>query len=108
MVTRARRYDASDLDTAEKVASAFLDRDTNEREAQRSAVVETYFTDLKVGNSGAKVMLRHSLGRRARWEVVDWKRTTSGGWHGLERFSDDGNTLTLASYIDGVATVRVF
>ena len=67
------------------------------------------FEDVACGTAGATVVLRHGLGRRARWRVVDWARTTPGGTHGLERSAagNDDNTLTLASYVAGVATIEV-
>lgn len=68
------------------------------------------FEDQTCGTAGATLVLRHGLGRRARWRVVDWARTTPGGNHGLERSAtgtNDENTLTLASYVAGVATIEV-
>ncbi|MBP9106039.1 MAG: hypothetical protein KBF56_04740 [Gemmatimonadaceae bacterium] len=67
------------------------------------------FEDIACGTAGATVVLRHGLGRRARWRVVDWTRTTPGGTHGLERSAtgNDENTLTLASYVAGTATIEV-
>lgn len=70
------------------------------------------FEDVACGAGGATVVLRHGLGRRARWRVVDWTRTTPGGSHGLERGistanTNDENTLTLLSFVQGTATIEV-
>lgn len=105
---RARRYEPTDVSTPESVAAAFLDRDQNERAQEQARTKELFFTDLKCGPFGAQIKLRHNFGRRARWQVVDWKRDTAGGTNGLERFTDDGTTLTLLSYVAGVATLRLF
>lgn len=73
------------------------------------------FEDVTCGTAGALVVLEHRLGRRARWRVVDWARTTPGGSHGLERAAsglagatNDDNTLTLVSYVAGTASIEVW
>lgn len=70
------------------------------------------FEDVACPAGGATVVLRHGLGRRARWRVVDWTRTIPGGTHGLERGistanTNDENTLTLLSFVAGTATIEV-
>jgi hypothetical protein len=70
------------------------------------------FEDVACPAGGATVVLRHGLGRRARWRVVDWMRPIPGGSHGLERSkssndTNDENTLTLLSFIAGTATIEV-
>lgn len=70
------------------------------------------FEDIACPAGGATVVLRHGLGRRARWRVVDWMRPIPGGSHGLERSkssndTNDENTLTLLSFIAGTATIEV-
>ena len=66
------------------------------------------FEDIACGTAGATVVLQHNLGQRARWRVVDW-RSTLGGGVALERAltGNDDNTLTLQSYVAGVATIEV-
>ena len=73
-----------------------------------------YFEDLDV-TSSSMVPLRHGLGRRVRWSVVDWSSTATGDACVLERNLDPGvgtigddNTLALRSYCDGRVTVRVW
>jgi hypothetical protein len=78
------------------------------RTRQTTGVV---FEDVSVGTGGATVRLRHGLGRTARWAVVEWRRTTPGGTHGLERSTsteNDRDTLVLASYVAGTATIEVW
>lgn len=71
------------------------------------------FEGMACGTAGANLVLRHDLGRVARWAVVDWTRTTPGGTHGLERSAvaadtNDENTLTLRSYVAGTASIEVW
>lgn len=70
------------------------------------------FEDVACPAGGSPVVLRHGLGRRARWRVVDWTRTIPGGTHGLERgistsYTNDETTLTLLSFVQGTATIEV-
>jgi hypothetical protein len=69
---------------------------------------ETRIFEIAVGTGGAELRLEHRLGRVARWSVVDWQRTTPGGYHGLERLSSDENTLVLRSYVAGTASIEVW
>lgn len=105
---RMDRPGATDVATPIQVASAVQLTQRAVKDVQRQNPLPTFFPDLACGSGGATLRLRHGFGRRARWEVVDWKRTTPGGTHGLERVSDDGNLLILASYVAGVATLKVY
>jgi hypothetical protein len=69
---------------------------------------ETRIFEVATGTGGAELRLEHRLGRVARWSVVDWRRTTPGGYHGLERLSSDENTLVLRSYVAGTASIEVW
>lgn len=68
----------------------------------------TRIFEVAVGSGGAEVRLEHRLGRVVRWSVVDWQRTTPGGYHGLERLSSDENMLVLRSYVAGTASIEVW
>lgn len=106
---RRERFAASDLATPGDVQSALVRTQQAAELAIRSlSTAEVIADDLACGTAGAQIRIRHGLNRRVRWEVIDWKRTTPGGTHGLERVSDDGTTLTLASYVAGLASVRVY
>lgn len=108
-ILRKERFAATDLATADDVQIAMSrTQQATEAAVRALSTVEVIADDLACGTAGAQVRIRHAFGRRARWEVIDWARTTPGGNHGLERVSDDGTTLTLASYVAGTATVRVF
>ena len=70
------------------------------------------FEDLTTGTLGSPLVIQHNLGRKARWRVVDWYRTSPGGGFNLERSrassdTNDENTLTLLSYTAGVVTIEV-
>lgn len=77
------------------------------RTRQTSSVV---FEAISCGTGGVSIPLRHDLNRIARWAVVDWRRTTPGGTHGIERHADgnDENTLVLRSYVAGIASIEVW
>ncbi len=77
----------------------------------RHAGARLFEVDTPAG--GGAIVIEHRLGRVARWAVVDWVRTVPGGTHGLERSVvagalNDENTLTLRSYVAGVATIEVW
>lgn len=105
---RNERYNAEDVDDAAKVATALGTSQRAVQTLQRQNPLPTYLYDVACGTAGAVIRIRHNLGRSAKWEVIDWKRTTPGGTHGLERVSDDRTTLTLASYVAGTASLKVY
>lgn len=95
----AEQVQAIQVATADATEPARRDRRTQARTYEAVAC----------GSGGALVRISHGLGREVRWAVVDWRRTTPGGWHGLERASQtDENTLVLASYVAGTATIEVW
>lgn len=67
------------------------------------------FQDVAVSTAGATVSLRHGLGRRAFWIVVDWQASTPGNAPNIQtNTSSDTSTLILQSYTAGTASVLVF
>ncbi len=73
----------------------------------------TVYKGLTTGITGAKLIIKHGLGRRGFWWVVGWQGAAVGAGHSL--VSDEGdtvpitdkNTLCLRSYVAGVVDVAV-
>jgi hypothetical protein len=73
------------------------------------------FEDLRVGDYtmdqvAGTVAVRHALGRRVRWAVVDWIPATEGEVHVLQRDADrtTDEVLALRSYVPGTLTLEVW
>jgi hypothetical protein len=69
------------------------------------------FEDVPVHTVGTQIKLRHGLGRRVRWSVVDWQPTVAGNAPNIECFQSeqtDPNLLILRSYVAGTATIEVW
>lgn len=68
------------------------------------------FEGVTAGSGGAKVVLEHRLGRPARWQLIDWTGAAGASLVRSTVASDrnDENTLTLLSYVAGVAAIEVF
>jgi hypothetical protein len=98
-----RSTTAEDVKDPEKLARAMQDL----RAAVGNTVDERTMEieDVAVSTAGALVSFRHNFGGRVRWSVVDWEGAAG---HGLARdASTDDNTLVLASYVAGTATIRI-
>ena len=72
------------------------------------------FEDVPCGAGGAKVYIRHNLGRLVRWRGVDW--AGNGVVDGAKLVCDrldttpetNASTLALRSYVAGTATIRIY
>lgn len=93
-------------------AMNLLRKDVNESIGALSTgeVSPIYFEDVTFSSdSTTRVVLRHGLGRRVRWSIVDWQNDTFSSpsvWRDASQ--TDNDTLVLQTGSDGVATIRVW
>lgn len=112
VVTRAlkqipdRTTTAEDVKDPEKLARTVQElRASALGEAERK---ELTFHDVSVSTAGALVKLPHNFGGRVHWSLVDWASTVGGAAPILEKSTTtDDNTLVLASYVAGTASIRI-
>ena len=65
------------------------------------------FEDQAVSTAGALVTLTHGFGGRVRWYLVDWESSGTSAPVLKRDSATDNNSLVLASYVAGTATIRV-
>jgi hypothetical protein len=102
------RTTASDVQDPEKLAR--LVQDLRKRVTileRRHAPRWRDFEDVTVSTAGATVQLEHRFGTRVRFHVVDWTSATGAPDLRKDTTNTDADTLVLASYVAGTATVRV-
>ncbi len=114
-VARRERITEADITNPTKALEVITRIDNGLAEVQRTAPGDFMaFEDQACSTAGTALRLEHHFGRRVEWQVTRWTRTTPGGTHGLEErltagvADSDDNTLVLASYVAGIATIRVF
>lgn len=111
---RKHRFQPSDVDAPAKVADQLTKLLESQDLVNRALAADPQigprlFLDVACGTGGATaITVATDMGRPAFWHVVRWRRTTPGGTHGLEELTNDGVTLSLRSYVAGVATILVF
>lgn len=73
------------------------------------------FENVACSTGATKVVLRHNLGRRARWSVAGWRGASTTTAPSLVSDENDAsavltdkNTLALRSYVAGTADIEVF
>ncbi len=64
------------------------------------------FEDVRVPGGGAQFTLTHGLGHAVKWRVVDWHSSAAGV--SLVRVATDGDTITWASAVAGIAAIEVY
>jgi hypothetical protein len=65
------------------------------------------FEDFPVSTAGATVTLNHGLGGRVRWWLVDWESSGTTAPILKRTSATTNDSLVLASYVAGTATIRV-
>ena len=64
--------------------------------------------DQVVGTADALLPLRHTLGRRVLWRIIDWQATTAGSAPNLQRDATTSkDILVLASYTAGTVSIEI-
>jgi len=78
------------------------------RNAAATAQEWVEFEDVS-SSLGTNISIRHNLGGRVRWAVVQWEPTSANGYNPFEQHADtDANNLVLSCNEDGTATVRIW
>lgn len=84
----------------------------NARADESSKVMR--FLGLAVGSAGAKLRIRHNLGKRVQWRPIGWYGKGVVNGHSLVSDEADAapetdiNTLVLRSYVAGTVDLEVF
>jgi len=104
-MTLTRDNSTADL-VAEKVSAL---TDEARESARRGAAPFIDFEGVACGASGAEVAIRHGLGGRVRWWVVEWETNSTSNFALRKSTAKDAtdSVLYLQSYVTGTATIRV-
>lgn len=106
---RSQQYGADD--SAETRARQLGDMERSLKAATDAATAATTakFVEVFISAVNATPVIRHGLGRRARWSVMRWKPTINGAPANLQEVAhgDEANTLQLIAQYSGTAELKV-